>query len=561
MKKMNIVFTIISVGIILGVLIGLTFSVWYVVKHSYFQYGMFRIILFSSRNILNVNIFITFFISCIFIFLYIFKKNKSSYFKLLHIGLISVYLLIILFYINLFLKTFIRYTLFSVIQLFFDRLKQFLGGIIPLSVLIKHIILFFILIMFIGLALFLFKLIKNTNWEKITEIKVIKNIRLVASISLIFIIIINLSTIVDRKIYESKKGLNVILLVVDAWRRDSLGCYNATSINTPNIDNFAKNSVLFRNAIAQSSTTINSAPSMFCSIYPSEHGYFNYKRAISNKLNTIAELLKNEGYRTYGFSSNPQVSLRNNLAQGFDTFIENPDLGDRDDCNEVNIIFRKWLAKNKNNKFFAMLWYMDPHFPYNPPNKYKAKYFPDYNMEEIKFRELKSKVPGSERKQIKKNLNLYNGEVNFFDTKFGKLIDFLENEGAMKNSVIILTSDHGESFGEKKDFKGKPIEGHCSSLYKEQINIPLIIYLPSLKEGRIIEEKVQHIDLVPTVLNLIKLNKRKPRASLRGDSIVPLIKGKSLQRKKILSELIINQENNKYYMLLIFQAIWKAKIL
>jgi len=360
--------------------------------------------------------------------------------------------------------------------------------------------------------------------------------------AILFLVVFKLCIFTDSTI-NAPKGPNVILLIVDALRADSLGCYNKDSHNTPNIDKFAQEAVLFKNVIAQSPGTINSAPSIFCSVYPYEHGYFNYRCFVPRKLDTIAELLKNEGYRTFGVSTNPHVTKKNRLTQGFDVFIEDL-VWKNTDCDEVNRTFIKWLDNNNPNPFFAMLWYIDPHTPYEPPPGYINKFLSQKEQRELILDKTKNPQPyieaAPEEREVSKKL--YAAEVNFFDTEFAKLIDYLKQHGLMKNTIIILTADHGESFWEKKDPLGKEVVGHGSSLCEEQLRIPLIIYLPSQQERKVVPEKAQHIDIVPTILEYAGVGRGFiDNLPLRGDSLKGVINGERLKRQYFFSQLVTDQ--------------------
>jgi len=359
---------------------------------------------------------------------------------------------------------------------------------------------------------------------------------------ILFLTVFKLCIFIDGKI-NAPEGPNVILLIVDAWRADSLGCYNKSSVNTPNIDEFAQEAVLFKNAISQSPGTINSAPSIFCSVYPYEHGYFNYRCFVSRKFNTLAEFLKNEGYRTFGVSTNPHVTKKNGLTQGFDVFVEDL-VWKNTDCDEVNETLTKWLDNNNRIPFFAMLWYIDPHTPYQPPPGYINKYIPQKEERELILDKTTSPQPYIDVAPMEREVSkkLYAAEVNFFDTEFAKLIDYLEQHGLMRNSIIILTADHGESFWEKKDPLGKEVVGHGTYLCEEQLNIPLIIYLPSQQEGKVILEKAQHIDIVPTVLEYVGIDHRfVDNLPLRGDSLKGVINGEELERQYFFAQLVTDQ--------------------
>jgi arylsulfatase A-like enzyme len=340
---------------------------------------------------------------------------------------------------------------------------------------------------------------------------------------------------------------NIILLVNDAWRRDSLGCYAPDSPNTPHIDEFFRQGVIFKNAFSQSPKTINSSASMFCSVYPAEHGYNNYQLRISSELTSIAELLKQSGYITLGISANPHVTRRNGLAQGFDEFIEFLYWKDSPSCSQVNDMFMKWLRRHKEQRFFAMLWYIDTHSPYNPPQGFIDKYIPPDQRklvtDRLKRPSNKEHFNESEREIARK---LYAAAVRYFDAEFHRLAVSLEKEDLLKNSVIILTSDHGESFWERRGFSGREMVGHGNCLHAEEINIPLLMRLPELTETVVVEEAAQHIDLLPTIVALAGGKIDSPRHYVRGESLVPLFRGGNFkERPFVFTENISTNEKGE----------------
>jgi len=529
-----------SIAVTIALVTGFVISVDSVIANRYIQYKMFRLIAIDIQKNVNslVLLFLAvWFISYVILFVAVekMKCNKSKVIRFIIIlGVLSC---IGWGFESLTGRTLAR-TLSKIIAALgdFKTLKIYCGKF--LSLLEKNFIVIIILaICFAGMP-FLFWLLEKLKWGKITKFVKTSYIRKLSLIIVAFLLVLNMGIVVDSKI-NLPKGPNIILLVVDAWRADSLGCYDKNSKATPNIDNFAKKSVLFQNAVAQSSCTINSAPSIFYSVYPFEHNYFNYNCRVSNKFNAIAEFLKNEGYQTFGISTNPHVTSRNGLDQGFDIFIEDT-AWKNTDCDEVNSRFIEWLDSNKQKKFFAMLWYMEPHSPYDPPSKYVDKYVTEKDEKENvslrtknHYKAKRGNYTATEKIVTKK---LYTGEVNYFDTEFHKLINYLKQNGLTKNSIIILTSDHGEAFWEKGLF------GHGSSLYEGQIKIPVIMSFPNQKDGKLISENVQHIDILPTILEYTKADyKAAYTPLLRGDSLKDLINGKKFKRKYLFSQLITDQ--------------------
>ena len=552
-----------SIATILGFIVGLINSIYYVITNRYVQYRMFRLLALTLQKNLNGMIILCVAVSLI---LYIFwflavERMKCDRSKVIRFVVMIFLFLVALLFINWFLKSFAQLTLLSILRKLVINIKNFLNGKIPfnhLLNLLKEYIVIIIILLISGIigVVCLYRvpalLLQKLKWGKISKTVKINYIRKAAFILFVLVVILNVGLITDSKT-NTPEGPNIILLVVDTLRADSLGCYNQDSNDTPNIDRFAKNAIIFKNSIAQSPTTINSAPCIFCSVYPYEHGYFNYNCIIPYKLNSLAESLRNEGYQTFGISTNPHVTSRNRLEQGFDTFIEEYTWKNTD-CNKVNDRFIKWL-NNKTKPFFAMLWYIDPHVPYDPPREYIDKYI--LKEEERKLISDKTKMPGkwkafdykhispAEKKVSKK---LYDAEVNFFDAEFAKLINYLKQCDLMKNSIIILTSDHGESFWEKKNPLEKQTYGHGTSLYEEQIKIPLIISLPDQQQGKVILERAQHVDIVPTVLEYAKISgKTVDNLPSRGNSLKGVIDGAELKRKYFFSQLILDK-TMPYYM-------------
>lgn len=406
--------------------------------------------------------------------------------------------------------------------------------VIPLCLLIS---------IFAYIIFFLFCPLSKLKLNRIANFTMGKCVRVVGGVVVVFLIIFNVAFTIDDKIKPS--GPNVLLIIVDALRADSLGCYNELSANTPNIDRFSETAILFDNSVAQSSNTFNAAPCILASVYPSEHKYFNYKVRVSDKFNTIAEFLKNEKYTTFSISTNPHVTIHNGLGQGFDTFIEDT-VWKNTDCDEVNKRFIEWVEDNKDQKFFSMLWYIDPHAPYEPPSEYIEKYVVNDDDKEATTKKAmrkagarKGPITKMEKEVAKK---LYNGEVNFFDKEFGELIKYLEASGLMEDIIVIITADHGESFWEKD------IRGHGGSLYEEEIKIPLIFSLPGLREGKVVKDKVQQIDVLPTILEYV--NPDMDVASIpyiRGNGLRSLIEGETGQVKYSFSQLIDTRAKSTSY--------------
>jgi arylsulfatase A-like enzyme len=319
---------------------------------------------------------------------------------------------------------------------------------------------------------------------------------------------------------------DILLLVVDTLRADHLGSYGSSLEITPNLDRFAARSAVFGNAIAQGPNTINSSASILTSTYVSEHGFTTYKLAVSGEHQTLAEILAASGYETFAVSTNPHVTARNGLAQGFDTFIDNTVWTDTD-AHQVDQIFLDWLDGREDERpFFAMLWYIEPHVPYSPPQNKVDEYVQAAHRALVGER---TKVPGfkdlsEEEKQVTKAL--YRGEISYYDDQFGELLAALEDREILDESLIVFTSDHGESFWERSGVDGRPIVGHGISMFREEIAVPLMMKLPFDQAAGTFDQLVSSIDIVPTLADYLDLEPTLARP--RGTSLMALLEEREL---------------------------------
>jgi arylsulfatase A-like enzyme/Flp pilus assembly protein TadD len=297
------------------------------------------------------------------------------------------------------------------------------------------------------------------------------------------------------------KRPNVLFIIVDTLRADHLGCYGYSQIKTPNIDSLAKGGTLFKNVIAQAPLTFPSHCSLFTSTYPQ----FNNMRDNGNqrlgKANiTLAEKLQDNGYTTAAFIGTFVLDSKFGLDQGFQIYddqmqkvtakrvIKMMDEEERK-ADKVTEAAINWLKANKDKKFFLWVHYYDPHTIYNPPSPYKELY---------------------------KN-NLYDGEVAFCDEYIGVLLASLKELNLDSNTLIIFASDHGESLGEHDE------NGHAIFVYDTTTRVPLIFSYPGvIPEGKVIENQVSLIDIMPTILDLLGIKKNK---EIQGRELARLIKG------------------------------------
>ena len=308
------------------------------------------------------------------------------------------------------------------------------------------------------------------------------------------------------------KNCNLLIIVVDALRYDHLGCYGYEKNTSPNIDELCKNSIIFENAIAQSTWTKPSIISLFTSKYVKFHNITKFTTNYSlggvdnvlpsNSL-TLAEVLSSNNYKTKGLVSIIAfISPGFGIEQGFDnyTLLTRGDIED----SEVTSNAIDWLDKlDYNEKFFMYLHYSSTHAPYTPPINYKVKFKPEYS----------GKINFSDKHQDDLNaINLtkedreeliarYDGEINSADYNIGNLLQYLKKKNLINKTIIVITADHGEGLGENNSLIG---HGH---MIEKVIHVPLIVFHPKIQSGRInITHITELIDIAPTLLSMLDLD-------------------------------------------------------
>ncbi|MDI6784956.1 MAG: sulfatase-like hydrolase/transferase, partial [bacterium] len=182
-----------------------------------------------------------------------------------------------------------------------------------------------------------------------------------------------------------------------------------------------------------------------------------------------------------------------------------------------------WLSKNQQKKWFIWLHYFDPHTPYEPPAQF-AQLYPAANNRSKLYASFSQLSAMEERKYIPTEQDidrlkaLYAGEISYVDNEIGRLLKVLADTGLIKNTIIILVADHGESF------EHGIYANHDQVLYESSVRIPLIIIAPKqIPQGKRIDTLVQSIDVMPTILELLNL---KTDTFMQGKSLLGLVRGK-----------------------------------
>jgi arylsulfatase A-like enzyme len=357
------------------------------------------------------------------------------------------------------------------------------------------------------------------------------------------------------------KDYNVILVSFDALQAAHVGSLGYKRNITPTIDAMAKEGFNFTNNISTASWTVPASMTWFTGVYPSEHRLTNKfavfnppnnnvlsnLKKLSPELVTLAEVLKQNGYATGGFTGNAGVSGFFGYDQGFDKyFFEKGKFG------SMGVSIPKaldWLKENKGQKFFMFLHGYDIHgqgipeggFDYRFVDKgYDKRYTGSKEEQEALREEGLEKGSASLRDEdVKFWRAIYDEKIQRTDALFKKFLGEYEKMGLMDKTIFVLTSDHGTEFHEHKRFD------HGFSLYDELIHVPLVIKLPKVKAGKVIKDQVSSIDVMPTILDLIDVKMPEiAKNQLRGASLVPGLKGKTVA-KDVYSETDYRQYTYK----------------
>ncbi len=353
---------------------------------------------------------------------------------------------------------------------------------------------------------------------------------------------------------------NIILIVWDTVRRDHLSLYGYDRPTTPNLEKFAEEAVVYKKALAVSPWTLPSHASMFTGLYPRTHGAHyillpvmtaesrDY-RPLGDDFVTLAEKLAQNGYQCAGVSANFFAAGRAvNMQQGFQYFDDrvNPasmSMSKCEWCNrvmrnvlpvdwyfrhlkptmlagQVNRIALRWLAsRDKNRPFFLFLNYMDTHGPYLPPNEIIHR-FPSFQRKlagetplNIWIRTIleNRNISSAEREHL---TSQYDSELIYLNRQFNLFIKKMRKTGLYDNSIIIVTSDHGEFMGEHN------LLGHGKALYSEVLEIPLVIKYPGSHPSGTNREIVENRELFHLLLNYTGIGSKPP--GFRWDAVAEL---------------------------------------
>lgn len=317
---------------------------------------------------------------------------------------------------------------------------------------------------------------------------------------------------------NNSKKPNIIFILMDACRRDHLGCYGYDKPTSPNIDKLAKESIVFENAFSVGNSTNPCLTSIFSGHHILTHGLIQHvgteqkeiDRFNKSGIKVLPEILKEHGYTTWAFDW-----LGRWQKKGYDYY---QGLGEHEfkiglfgvklpyetaDGSVKN--FEKKIKQNNEKPFFAFLHFWDTHSPYSPPSKFIRRFrkydYPSVNSSETPL-EWATEWIHLLTKNSKEVFARYDGSINFADFQIGKIIKFLKKRRIYDNTIIIVTADHGENLIDHN------IHFSHYALYDTTLRIPFIMRIPNITSARI-GSFFQEIDFLPTMLGYLGIKSPK----------------------------------------------------
>lgn len=295
---------------------------------------------------------------------------------------------------------------------------------------------------------------------------------------------------------------NLLLVTFDTTRADHIGCYGHAGAKTPAFDGLAARGVLFERAYATAPMTMPSHSTMFTGLQPIEHGMVtNGKGRLADDIDTLAEILQQQGYQTAAFVAAFVLDSKFGLDQGFETYNDDlsgtprpTDVLHRERAGDVVVdAALAWLQQHGDARFHCWIHLYDPHLPYQAHSE--------------------TGIPDAS----------YDGEISFADRQLGRVLEFLHQQQLDDHTLIVVVGDHGEGLEEHRE------HGHGYQLYQSTLHVPLVMVRPGEgPRGLRVAEPVSLVDLFPTVLQLLSLSPTKP---ISGNSLAGLWRRETLESR------------------------------
>ena len=320
---------------------------------------------------------------------------------------------------------------------------------------------------------------------------------------------------------------NVLIYLIDTLRADKLAPYNAnTRVRTPGLRMFMQSALTMLGGHSQENWTKPSVATLLTSLMPWEHTATRGESVLPASVDMISEVLSDQGFRTGAFIANGYVSDRFGFHQGWGYYRNYIRERRRTDAEFVAADALRWLdGQPEEEPFFLYVHTIDPHVPYRPPDEFLAMYDPDPYRGAVSFRRDATllenikvgnlQLSGRDRDRLEA---LYDGEISYHDVHFQAIMEGLERRGHADDTVVIVTSDHGEEFWDHGSV------GHGHSVYEELLHVPLFVRIPGVTDGMTeMGGSVGLVDVMPTILEALNLARSE---TLSGTSFLGRLLGR-----------------------------------
>jgi arylsulfatase A-like enzyme/Tfp pilus assembly protein PilF len=303
---------------------------------------------------------------------------------------------------------------------------------------------------------------------------------------------------------SAEEGPTSLLLVTfDTTRADRIGCYGYEDARTPRVDALAADGVRFANAYTPAPVTLPSHATLMTGLLPPEHGLRdNGVAGLGDELPTMAEVFRDNGYRTGAVIGAFVLDARFGLARGFEHYEDNLALDGGAEERHADAVAThaiRWLATVEDEPFLLWVHFFDPHATYAPPPEFAGR-----------------------------GTDPYDGEIAFVDRELGRVLDHLDDAGRLDSTLVVVTSDHGEALGDH----GEP--SHAAFVYRSTMSIPLVFQGPGVDEGGlVVDAQAGLVDVLPTLIDLFDFT---PPASFTGRSLAPALRGGELADAPVYGE-------------------------
>jgi arylsulfatase A-like enzyme len=321
---------------------------------------------------------------------------------------------------------------------------------------------------------------------------------------------------------------NLLIVTIDTLRADHVGCYGHAAPTTPRLDELAAQALRFEQAFTVMPTTLPAHAALFTSRYPSQLSLRANGERLAPSIHTLAERLRAAGFATGAFVSAVPLHPEFGLDQGFATY-DHPQ-GPERSGDKTTTRALDWLARHKTQRFFCFVHLYDPHTWYTAPGEFRARFGAGAGQAPP-LREYLPPATALDAAARRDARAAYQAEIAFADAQLGRLLDFLTAAELDGRTLVLVTSDHGETLDELIDEAGYAWD-HGEFLHERELRVPLVMRAPGGPSG-VVRENVSLIDLMPTLLELLAL---EPGIDLAGRSLAGLFAGRPLAEAPCFAE-------------------------